>query len=570
MLKLIEYYNNLLIKKEKKNLYIIFIFGTIASVIDTLSIGILPLYLLSITDLESFIKFSPNFLKDIIISFEYQNKLILASSLTIILLFLIKNIFLYLLNIFIMFLFLSIREGIMFRSAKHFIYISYQTFLKFNSANIIRNITGESLNTSNCLRDIILLFQEISLVLFIVIFSSILYPEITLPGIVIIFSVSLFFFFITKKYLKKLGAKNVELRANFIKSVNHVFGSFKEIKIFKNENYMLDFFRKSLSNEISNIKRINIVSTIPRYLIEIFVITLILLLLTFFLFKDRSIQNHIPMLTLFASALIRIMPSVIKINQIFSKITTTYKSVEVINDLKLLDIKEKIFKLSNEKKFQFNNEIIFKNVNFKYLKSRENVFNNLNFRIKKNSLNLITGVSGSGKSTLIELITGILKPDEGKIYVDNRDISENISSWQDHISYMPQEIYLLDDTIKENIIFDFNVDNNKDDLDEVLKKVNLYNFIQKLPNKYEEKLGERANLFSGGQIKRFGLARCLIKKRPVIILDEPTTGLDKENVSNLIKSIKKISEENTVIIVSHNNEFEKVADFVLNLSKIKI
>ena len=568
MWKLISYYKNLLIDKEKKILLFVFILSVIASLIETFSIGIIPIYLLSIIDLESIINFSPDFLKKYILLINDEIKIIFYSSIIILFIFIIKNVLLYIINILIMTSFLTIREGLMYRSAKHFININYQIFLNLNSANVVRNITGESLNTSNCLRDFLLLFQEISLILFIIIFSSLIYPEIILPGIGIIILISLLFIFFTKKYLKKLGEMNVKLRGAFIRTVNHIYGSFKEIKIFKNETYMLSFFKKNLSNEINNIKKINAVSIIPKYLIEIFVIASILFILSFFLIQDQEIQNHLPMLTLFASALIKVMPSMIRTNQIISKISTTHKSVEIINDLKNLYIREKDsnYNKSNSTDISFKNEISIQSISFKYTQERGDVINNLNLKINKNTLTLITGSSGSGKSTLIELLTGILKPSNGKIKVDGLDINKNIVNWQSNISYMPQDIYLLDDTILNNLVFDFNKSDIKDEINEIIKKVNLYDLINKLPNKYNEILGEKAKNFSGGQIKRFGLARCLVKKRPILILDEPTAGLDKENTDSLIKLIKNISTDTTVVVVSHNNDFEKVSDNVLNLN----
>ena len=568
MLQLITYYKNILNKKEKKKLLLIFFLGILASVVDSLSIGLLPVYLFSIIDTKEFLISIPEIFRNFIYSLSVGDQFILYASLFVVVLFLAKNIFLYFLNVLIMILFLGLREGIMFRSAKHFVNTSYKNFLEFNSANVIRNITGESLNTSNCLRDFILLSQELSLVIFIIIFSSLLFPEIILPGIAIIFFISLCFILLTKKILKNLGEMNVKLRANFIQSVNHIFGSFKEIKIFNNEKYMLSFFKKSLSSEINNIKKINVITLVPKYMIEIFAVILISITLSYFLYQNQNIEKHIPILALFASALIKIMPSAIKISQIISKISTTYKSVEIINNLKIINLEETTYDHdnNNDYKFKFKEKISIKNVDFKYNLKRGLILSKLNFDIKKNTLTLITGASGSGKSTIIELITGILKPSNGVIEVDGINIQKNISNWQKNISYMPQDVYLLDDTIINNIMFDDKSSLSKDGVDEILKQLNLYSFVYSLPNKYEEKLGDRATTISGGQIKRFGLARCLIKKRPVIILDEPTVGLDKNNSVKLITLIKEISREHTVIVVSHNNDFEEISDNLINLS----
>ena len=190
---------------------------------------------------------------------------------------------------------------------------------------------------------------------------------------------------------------------------------------------------------------------------------------------------------------------------------------------------------------------------------------NLNFEIKKNQKIGISGKSGSGKSTLINIILGLFEGNEGKILCDEVDILDNLKNWHNIIGYVPQRITLFDDTIKNNICFGIdekNIDINF--LEKILKSSNLDTFIDKLPEKLNTKVGHEGSIISGGQLQRVGIARALYLKPKILILDEPTSSLDKKIEEEIIEALFKI-ENLTIIIISHNENVLRKCDKILNL-----
>jgi ABC-type bacteriocin/lantibiotic exporter with double-glycine peptidase domain len=182
----------------------------------------------------------------------------------------------------------------------------------------------------------------------------------------------------------------------------------------------------------------------------------------------------------------------------------------------------------------------------------------LNLKIDIGSKVAIVGQSGAGKSTFINLLTGLLKPNSGTILVDDTSIFENIKKWQDLVSYIPQDIYLIDDTIEKNITFSKEEDSvDKEWLKEVLKLSNIYEDISKLKDGIQTFVGNRGVRFSGGQKQRIAIARALYKKPKILIMDEPTSGLDFENEIELMENILSISKNITLIMISHNIDRHK-------------
>jgi ABC-type multidrug transport system fused ATPase/permease subunit len=220
-------------------------------------------------------------------------------------------------------------------------------------------------------------------------------------------------------------------------------------------------------------------------------------------------------------------------------------------------------------KFNFNKNIILKNVNFKYSKQRNKTLNNLNLEIKKNQFVGIYGKNGSGKSTVINLILGLidLKQEEGHFLIDNKNLKNaDLVSWQKNIGYVSQDIFLFDDTILENILFGIehkNISSNR--IDEVIHLANLEEFILGLPKKLDTKVGENGIFLSGGQKQKIAIARCLLKDPEVIILDEATSALDIESENNINQMLNKIIGKKTIIIVSHKKELLKKCNLIYYL-----
>ena len=288
-------------------------------------------------------------------------------------------------------------------------------------------------------------------------------------------------------------------------------------------------------------------------------------------YLNKDFNSLLPMLTLLSVAAVRLLPS-------FNSISTslsTIKSLSPSLDLVTKEI-QNVGKLKSEKNspidkdFSFNKNIVFDNVSFKYPSNVNNTLTEINLEILNESKVAIIGSSGAGKSTFINLLLGLLKPTKGNILVDGKKIEENLINWQFNIGYVPQDIYLLDDTIKNNITFDEEtVDDNQ--LKKILKLSRLDKFIDSLPDGLETHIGERGARISGGQRQRIGIARALYKDPKVIVFDEATNALDSENERNIMREILELNVKKNLIIITHRQELVKTCDkiFAIEDGRIK-
>ena len=218
----------------------------------------------------------------------------------------------------------------------------------------------------------------------------------------------------------------------------------------------------------------------------------------------------------------------------------------------------------NKKIFKFNGDIIFDSIEFNY-PGCESILKNINLKIKKNESLGIIGKSGSGKSTILDLISGILKPKKGNIYLSGENINNiNINSWRDKLGIVMQESFFKNDTLASNIALEKEIDFEK--IKSTLIKANAWDFVSKLPNGLNELIFDRGIRFSGGERQKLALARALYSDPEVLLLDEPSTGLDKISENQLIDSIEKIKGNLTIIIISHKKEIVRICDRVLELN----
>jgi ABC-type bacteriocin/lantibiotic exporter with double-glycine peptidase domain len=208
-------------------------------------------------------------------------------------------------------------------------------------------------------------------------------------------------------------------------------------------------------------------------------------------------------------------------------------------------------------------------MNFKYLEGNY-LFKDINFEIKRGEKIGIVGTTGSGKTTLVNLLIGLLKPSKGEIYIDNKNINENVSNWQNNIGYAPQETFLADETLLFNIVFqslDENID--KERCKYLIKLMDLEKLVETKNEGLEFLVGEKGIKLSGGQVQRIGIARALYKKPEILILDEATNALDEYTQNKIINNIYKDMKEKTVISISHDFKALKYCDKVFSISKNK-
>ena len=278
---------------------------------------------------------------------------------------------------------------------------------------------------------------------------------------------------------------------------------------------------------------------------------------------------------MFAVAAFRTIPSV---NRILNAKQTIKFLLPSLNNLKDDLNNEKInvqiinsatFKLNE--KLPFENSIDINNVSYKYPNTNKDVLTNLSFSIKKNEYVGVVGQSGSGKSTLLDLIMGLIIPDKGQILIDKVNINTNLISWQNRVGYVPQSVFLIDDSIKNNITFGYNSESvDPKQIIDVCKKAQIYDFINSLDKKFETNVGEKGIKLSGGQIQRLGIARALFSNPDIIIFDEATSSLDLKTENEFLEGLELLRGKVTIIFVSHRKPSLKYCNKIIDLDEIKL
>ena len=315
------------------------------------------------------------------------------------------------------------------------------------------------------------------------------------------------------------------------------------------------------------------IDKIPRVLIELIGVGGILLMIIIKTLTGTNPLSLVPSLGVLGLAAVRLMPCVNRIISLFNTVKFNMPLFnEMYDDLLAVknrkDIDEQKNVIYNKQKLFFNNLIEIKNISFKYPGKTENVFSNISLNIPKGKFVGIIGPSGAGKTTFVDILLGLLPPASGTILVDGIDIYSNISSWLDNIAYVPQSIYLIDGTIRENIAIGLSENNISDEkIEKVLKMAELYNFVQTLPDKENTNVGDRGAKLSGGQKQRIGIARALYNEPNVLVLDEATSALDNETEKSITNTILKLKGKITIISIAHRVSTLENCDFKINFAK---
>lgn len=373
----------------------------------------------------------------------------------------------------------------------------------------------------------------------------------------------LLIFYFVRLYLKINGEKRVINNELRFKRVNEAFGAAKEIKIGGLEDIYITRFSKAAKIFAKTQSMSMIISQVPRYFLEAISFGGILLLLIYLISKKGGFNDALPIISLYVFAGYRLLPALQQIYASFTRLVFVKPSLDKIyDDLKNMNsFNDKI----DQDILHFNNCITLENICFSYPKTSQATIKNITLTIPEKSIVGFVGATGSGKTTTIDIILGLVEPQKGVLKVDGVVINrKNVRSWQKCVGYVPQQIFLVDDTISANIAFGKKSSEiSQKEVEKAAKIANLHSFvIKKLPEKYETKIGERGVKLSGGQRQRIAIARALYNKPKLLILDEATNGLDKLTEKVVMEAIKKLGKDITIILITHRLDSVKYCDIV--------
>ena len=536
-------------KKNQKQFCFLIIGLFFLSLLELIGLGSITFFIVALFDTENFIDF-------------FSENFILKYSFLIISIFLIKNIYYFYIILVKSRFIKKVKIDLIDKLYNSYINKEYIFHVNNNPSKLVKNLNTEINRTVSSVSSLLSIFLEILLtfLIFLVIFLS--NPVISISAVIFLSLISLVYYFVIKEYSVKWGKNISKYFGIFFKNLSETFGAIREIKLSnKLENYKNIVMKNVNEMEQMNLNQ-TILNSTPRIILEVIAVSSIVLIAMIMIYFDENNNSNLALLSFVAISSIRLVPSITTISKSFNDMNYLNSSLDIIyNDITNKTNADLYYVDRKEKKLNFKNKLSIQNLSFGYDKSNV-ILNNINLKIDKGSKVSISGQSGSGKTTLVNLITGLLKPDKGKILIDDLDIINDLSTFQSKIGYVAQDTYLLDDTIRENLTF---LVNDKTTVSEheiwnILKLVKLDKFLDTCQNGLDTIIGDRAVRVSGGQKQRISLARTLLIKPEILILDEATSALDFENEELILDEIMKLYANKTIILITHRKNSLKYCD----------
>ena len=557
-------------KYEKKFKFLIFL-NIFNFFLEFASIISIPIFVAIIVDSEIFISklsFLNNFEKKDIIVF---------AGIFVSVSFILKNLFLIMLIRLQANFCKEIKILISEKLFNHYLFDTYLDNISVNPSIKARNVTSEIQGFYAYITNLNKLFLEgtaIILIFFIIFFTA---PIISISIFIFFLIISLIYLKSIKPKIKDKSLKNQKILAKFTQMIYETFGALKDVKILNKEKEIFNLYKENVKNYEKNLLFFDIYNRLPKIILELASIILLVSLSMIFLKGTSNINDLLPILALLVVSIVRLLPAFSGMNtSLFymkayrphlEKVFSEIKNIKNKNYEKNHVVNEKIFKPNLDIK---KNYLVLDNINFNY-ENKKSILENISFNISEGSTFGIIGPTGSGKSTLLQLMMGLIKSKKGNIFFKNNNIFSIYSEWIRSISYVSQNIFVLDGTVQKNIAFNF--DNSKIDqykLEKAVEIAELREKILSLPNKFEEKVGVDGLKFSGGERQRLAIARAVYKDAPVLFLDEFTSSLDTLTEEKILTNFKKYFSNKTIVLITHRQNTIENCDKLCELKNLNL
>lgn len=445
----------------------------------------------------------------------------------------------------------------------------YSYFLNLSSGDLIRIIRNDVVESYSLLNNIMTLFADGIVSFAIGLVVLLIDPLMSLICISMLVIIILVINKIIKPILRRKGEESRKEESATYKWLLQAIQGIKEIKVAQKESFFSDNFNKSGSRQVEAAKTYNILSTIPKLIIEMGCVCAMLITIAILILLGKDPQTLLPSISAFAMAALKLMPIANRIIGTSNSIAYNGPAVDkLINTLKAINDTRILKNKGDEEDLTIKKEIKLENISFTYPNSNEVILKKATLTIPVGKSIGIIGKSGSGKTTAIDIMLGLLEPQEGKVLVDNKDVSKSYHKWLDKVGYIPQSIFMMDDTIASNIAFGSKLDETR--VWDVLEEAQLADYVRTLPDTINTKIGERGIRLSGGQRQRIGIARALYNDPELLVFDEATSSLDGETEKAIMDSINRLHGKKTMVIIAHRLETIKECDEVYKVTNHKI
>ena len=555
----------ILSRQERRGLGWIFVLMIVGSVLETLSLGLVVPVVGLLT--------RPNYIQNFprineLLGYPTEHQFVIGMMFALVLVYIAKSFFLIWSAWVQRGYSASVTTRIGRQLFRSYLYQPYAFHLQRNSAVLIRNSQNSGLVMTGIIDPILVISSDILVTGGLLVLLIKLEPIGSIATISIFGLTSWIFRKFTNSRIKTWGEIQNFHKRMLLQHLQQGFGGVKDVKILGIEEYFASQYGENLFKNSEVVRRFSIAQTLPRFGLEILTMIGLAVLVSTMVLLDRELPEILPVLGLFGAAAFRLLPAVNRLISNFQIINVSRPQVdEVFEDLDLPDQ----LNHKNSDRSTLTSAISIVDISFSYAESLKNVVSGVSVKIGRGEAVGLIGPSGSGKSTLVDILLGLLEPKSGKVLVDGSDIHDDLRGWQDQIGYVPQSIFLTDDTLRRNVAFGLPKDKIDDDaVKSAIRSAQLEEFVASLPDGMETVVGERGVRLSGGQRQRIGIARALYNNPDVLVLDEATSSLDTETEHGVMQAVQALQGDKTVIIVAHRLSTVEYCDRLYRLENAQI
>lgn len=566
--------NVLLDKKQKRTMLFMVLMMIFGAVLEACSVSMVIPVVGVVIDENSIQKYE--IVRNIYNALHMQSitQFALLMMTALILIFIIKNIYLYW-QLKLMYRFVYTNQ---FRTSermmKNYLRKGYEFYLNADTAVIQRNITSDVNNMYALILSLLQLISEV--IVFVVLLGVMVASDwkmtviIALPLLATLFIIKK----VVKPIMNKAGKENQDFYSGLFKWISQTVQGIKEVKIAGKEQYFTEEYIKCGRGYVNAVQKYTLYNSIPRLLIETVCIASLVGYMMILVSQGESVKEVTAVLSAFVVAAVRMMPCANRINNQLTSMAFYQPFFMGVSDNLQDEISGKNTDMSfaevAKEKLPVKKSIELRDITYHYPNAEPLIFDHADMEIPVGAAVGIVGASGAGKTTVVDILLGLLDIQTGGVYADGVSIKENYRSWLKNVGYIPQMIFMLDDTIRKNVAFGIAGEEiDEERLWEVLKEAQLDEFVKSLPEGADTSIGERGIRISGGQRQRIGIARALYYDPEVLILDEATSALDNDTEAAIMDSINSLHGRKTLIIIAHRLQTIEKCDMIYRVENGK-
>lgn len=556
--------------KERRNGFLLLGIMVMGALTEVVGVGAIPAFISVISIPERLLEYAPVRAVYDLLGVETPQEMILWAALGLIIVFVLKNLYLTFLA-YARARYATKREVTVSTRLFHaYLHAPYTFHLQRNTSELLRSATRDSIDVARTvIIPLLTILMEVMVLIFIFILLLILEPLLSVITFFVFGALTYAFWRVTRAKIKERAAEEQTHRQVAIQSINQGLGGFKDSRVLGREAYFLRAFAASAEFQARAARTKELLQAMPRLFLETVAIFAILGVALLFIAQGRDIAAIVPTLALIAVAVVRMMPSFTKVANNVASLQWGLRALDVVyRDLSELDHLRDAATEPTSALIPFESEIRLDRLSYSYPGQEGHALHEVSLSIPRHASVGFVGPSGSGKTTIVDVILGLLSPQAGRVLVDGKDIYDNLGAWQRRIGYIPQQIFLTDDSVRRNVAFG----RDDDDIDDEavwasLEAAQLRDLVESLPDGLDTSVGERGVRLSGGQRQRIGIARALYHKPDVLIMDEATSALDNQTERQFVEALENLQDDHTLITIAHRLSTVRNCDILFMLDQ---